>query len=96
MCKLIEILKDFHHCISFMYFIFLQNCIILAQAAVCSFILNHLLYAVHLYNGLNSDPIEINDKMDPAFWVVQILPIIFSVFNLILSLAMDEPLQAHW
>lgn len=64
MCKLIEILKDFHHCISF---IFLQDCIILAQAAVCSFILNHLLYAVLLYNGLNSDPVEINDKMDPAF-----------------------------
>lgn len=67
MCMVIENLKYFHCCVPCMYFIFLQNCRILAQGAICSFILNHLLYAVLLYNALNSGPIEINDKMHPAF-----------------------------
>lgn len=67
MCKIIENLKNNHCCVPLMCFIFLQDCGILVQAAVCSFFLNHQLYAVLLYNGLHSGPVEINDKMDPAF-----------------------------
>lgn len=67
MCKVIQNLKKFHCCVPFMYFIFLQDCRILAQAVVCSLILNHLLHTVLLYNGLDSGPTEINDKMDPDF-----------------------------
>ena len=85
---------------TFYYFIFLQDCRILVQATDCSVILNHLLYTVLFYKRLNSAPIEMNDKLDPDFWGVQILSRILSTvytsLNLILSLSVDEPPQAQW